>query len=159
IPAGVPFCVRPIMAADPLILARELLAKLATTPAAARWHLPFPMGVFGTLRAGFRNHHLMQLGDITERRPAFLPHFKARQIDLIFHPGASAPFEIFGYAPDQWPLMIDAVDRLEGFAPAGPSTGSYQRTLAWLTLLPPDFAHPAYAAELLDAERDLGLNL
>lgn len=137
--------------------AHRLLASLHETPPAQRWMIPFPMAVFGTLRAGFRNHHLMQLGRIADRKLAFLPHFRARQIDLVFHSGASAPFEVFFYEPADWQMMIEPVERLEGFAPTGPRTGSYHRTLAWLSLLSDDFRHPAYEPAMLEAERDLAI--
>src|SRR5437899_1624417 len=105
------------MAVDYLEESRRLLEALAATPPAQRWQLPFPLAVFGTLRAGFRNHALMQLGRIIGKRLAFLPHFRARQIDLVCHPGGSAPFEIYFYAHEDWTAVIDPVDRLEGFVP------------------------------------------
>ena len=146
-----------MMPADYLDQARRLLASLDATPPAQRWQMPFPMAVFGTLRAGFRNHHLMQLGRIAARQLAFLPHFRACQIDLVFHAGASAPFEIYFYEPADWQAVIDPVERLEGFSPHGPRTGSYHRSLAWLSLLPDEFQHAAYAPAMLEAERDLEL--
>lgn len=144
-----------MMPIDHIEHARLLLESLPGTPPVERWSMPFPMAVFGTLRAGFCNHHLMQLGRIAARRLAFLPHFRARQIDLVYHLGASAPFEIYFYEPTEWQMIIEPIERLEGFAPTGPRTGSYHRTLAWLSLLPDDFRHPAYELAMLEWERDL----
>src|SRR5262245_24135553 len=113
------------MSSDYLEQAHRLLALLPGTPAAQRWSIPFPMAVFGTLRAGFRNHHLMQLGRAASVKRAFLPHFRARQIDLVFSPNSSAPFEIYFYEPAEWEAVISPVDDLEGFVAQGNGTGSY----------------------------------
>lgn len=138
--------------------ARRLHERLAGTPPRERWELPFPLAVFGTLRAGFRNHALMQLGPVAACRRAFLPHFRARQIDLICHPRASAPFEVYCYDPAAWAAVIDPVDRLEGFAAPGSPAASYHRSLAWLYLLPAEFTHPMFGPDMLEGERDLGLD-
>jgi gamma-glutamylcyclotransferase (GGCT)/AIG2-like uncharacterized protein YtfP len=134
--------------------ARRRLASLALTPAERRWQLPFPLGVFGTLRAGFGNHHLLQPDRAAGRRRAFLPHFRARELGLHFHPGASAPFEIYFYQPADWRAVIGPVDQLEDFAPPGSETAEFHRTLAWLALLPDGFEHPAFTVPL-EEERDL----
>jgi len=137
---------------------RRLYAGFAPTPPDDRWRMPLPLAVFGTLRAGFRNHALMQLGPVAECHRAFLPHFRARQIDLYCHPGASAPFEIYCYEPDTWATVIDPVDRLEGFVAPGSPAASYHRSLAWLYLLPEGFAHAMFAPDMLERDRDLGLD-
>ena len=137
--------------------ARTLYSALPNTPSAARWSLPFPLAVFGTLRRCFANHHLMQLGRIQAHRYAFLPHFWARDLELIFHAGASTPCEVFFYAPDQWQRVIGPVDELEAFVPGQVQASGYHRTLAWLRLLPDSFCHPLFEATELAHERNLAI--
>lgn len=137
--------------------ARTLLTALPNTPTAARWNLPFPLAVFGTLRRGFANHHLMQRGRIQAERRALLPHFVARDLELFFHAGASAPCEVFFYAPDQWQRVIGPVDELEEFVPGQVQAIGYHRTLAWLRLVPDGFRHPLFETTELAHERNLAI--
>jgi hypothetical protein len=138
---------------------RRLSSWLAATAAEKVWRLPFPMGVFGTLRAGCRNHALMRAQPIAKQQRAFLPQFAAREIGLHFRPGASAPFEIYGYAADAWHALIPAVDELEEFRPGHIDPTVYHRTLAWLYLLPEPFDHPMYDLAMLPHERDLQIDV
>ena len=132
-----------------------LPADWAESSPLQRWRQPLPLAVFGTLRAGQRNHHLMQATPIVATRRAFLPHFRAEGIELYFHADGSAPFEIFWYDPAGWEEVLGPVEALEEFQP-GIVTNGYHRSLAWLSLLPADFDHPAFACEL-ELSRDLGL--
>jgi hypothetical protein len=119
------------------------------------WQLPFPMGVFGTLRAGCRNHALMQTRPVAKQQRGFLPHFAARAIGLHYRTGACAPFEIYGYSASDWQAMILPVDELEEFRPGMVDPDGYHRTLAWVYLLPEQFDDPIYDVALLPEERDL----
>jgi hypothetical protein len=143
--------------AAPFENAHSLLAQLEPTPALERWSLPFPLAVYGTLRQGFRNHHLMQRRPITYRCQAFLPHFFARDIELFFRPEATCPFEIFVYDPAAWRNVMPPIEDLEEFIPGRVIEGGYHRTLAWLSVLPNGYQHPAFASDL-PAERDLRLD-
>jgi hypothetical protein len=134
----------------------ELLAALRP---AAIWALPFPMGVFGTLRAGCRNHALMLAQPVGKRQRAFLPQFAAREIGLHHRPGATAPFEVYGYSASHWQALIPAVDELEEFRPGRIDPTVYHRTLAWLYLLPGQFEHPLYDLAMLPHERDLQIDV
>jgi gamma-glutamylcyclotransferase (GGCT)/AIG2-like uncharacterized protein YtfP len=138
--------------------AQLLLSTLPATPPAARWDFPFPLAVFGTLRDGMENNHLMHLGRIQAHHRAFLPHFVACDIELRYRRGATAPFEIFVYESDEWHKIIGPVDRLEDFSPDVSLEHGYHRTLAWLRLLPADYDHPAYTGAMLRGERDLGID-
>lgn len=138
----------------PIEAARLFLTDTAT--ANERWHLPFPMGVFGTLRTGQWNNHRMHVGEVADTYKAFMPHFIARGLGISFNRDSSAPFEIFCYSPQQWKKMIGGVDLLEGFNPRRqPSEYGYYRTLAWLHVLPEDFEHRLFRKVRLDATRDL----
>jgi gamma-glutamylcyclotransferase (GGCT)/AIG2-like uncharacterized protein YtfP len=119
--------------------------------------LPFPMGVFGTLRKGCGNDYLMRRGEVSLHRKAFMPHFLARGLSISFNNGSSAPFEIYCYTQDNWNKMIKGVDALEGFSPNRIEYHSYGyfRTLAWLHLLPEDFSHKLYEGKWLGDSRDL----
>lgn len=100
---------------------------------------PFPMAVFGTLREGEGNNRLMRMnGTPSGIARAFLPNFVAVGISLQGQPGASAPFEIFHYEPEEWNKMISRVDGLEGFSFNGRHVADtwYLRTLAMLRILP-----------------------
>jgi len=140
--------------AAPFEYAHSLLGQLELTPALERWSLPFPLAVYGTLRQGFRNHHLMQRGPITHHCRAFLPHFFARDIELFFRQESTCPFEIFVYEPAAWRAVMPPIEQLEEFIPGRIMEGGYHRTLAWLSVLPDDYQHPAFSSEL-PAERDL----
>jgi len=127
-----------------------------------KWHQPFPMGVFGTLRLGCGNHYLMgneqgkpppQVEQFRYDRPpyqshhkAFMPHFVAVGLSIHHNPGSSAVFEVFTYTPEDWSDMIGSVDSLEGFHPTSTQgySYSYHRTLTWLHILPDDFESPHY---------------
>jgi hypothetical protein len=88
----------------------------------------------------------------------FLPQFVACGIELVYRQGSSAPFEIYFYDPASWQNMIGPVDLLEDFCPGRDGRGNYQRSLAWLYLLPDDFHHAAYAADLYGIDRDLAID-
>lgn len=134
---------------------------------AERWKVPFPMGVFGTLREGQGNNHRMYRGKIARHQKAFLPNFIARSLSILFNKDSVAPFEVFFY-PNQkeWNKMIPSVDSLEGFSPEyhdgdfidenteADARMGYHRTLVWLHLLPEDYDHPIYHQDLW-GRRDL----
>ena len=120
------------------------------------------MGVFGTLRKDWCNHHLMgrKVGTAVsaeyqyERHyKAFLPHFVATGLSLHHSRNASAPCEAYVYDAANWNKMIVPVDRLEGFIPTFhmDQHSWYHRTLVWLHVLPANFAHP-----LFDDVKDYG---
>lgn len=134
----------------------DLLAALA---AEQIWRLPFPLGVFGTLRAGCRNHALMLAQPVVRRGRGFLAHFAARAISLQYCPGACAPFEIYGYEARNWGALIPGVDALEGFRAGFVDRSGYHRTLAWLRLLPADFQHPMYDLAIVELDRDLRIDV
>lgn len=143
----------------------DLFAKFPETTTANRWYMPFPMGVFGTLRANQYNNHRMHKGDVELHCKAFMPHFIARGLSISYHHGSSAPFEVFFYEPDQWSKMIPGVDALEGFRPDDNNDTwgnryGYYRTLAWLHLLPEDFQHILFQPKRLGdlpQVRDIGI--
>lgn len=131
-----------------------------------RWGLPFPMGVFGTLRKGQWNTGLMNRAPYEKHMKAFMPHFIARGLSIFFRKDCSAPFEIFTYKPDNWKKMIPGVDSLEGFRPSRialkengrpeeENSYGYYRTLAWLRILPDDYEHDLYENGSLGCDRDL----
>jgi gamma-glutamylcyclotransferase (GGCT)/AIG2-like uncharacterized protein YtfP len=143
---------------------------------AKSYHLPFPMAVFGTLRKGCGNHVLMGSGEesgwrsfrgdyrYATRLRAFLPHFAAQGIHVFFKEKSSCPFEVFTYDPESWHQMIPNVDALEGFSPGSKSSRAgwgeygYNRTLAYLHILPEDFKHrlfPEKGRPDLQETRDL----
>lgn len=136
--------------------AHALLAQLAQTPPGERWALPFPLAVYGTLRQGFCNYHLMQRSPYFHHCRAFLPHFYARGIELFCRENATCPFEIFCYEPAGWAHLLPPIEELEEFQPGVVQEPGYHRTLAWLYLLPDDYLHPAYQCDL-PVERDLRL--
>lgn len=123
-----------------------------------RWTLPFPMGVFGTLRQGWCNNHLMgsrdKRGSYTYEAhyKAFLPHFVPQGLRLIFQPNAAGVFEVFTYNTPNWRKMIPNVDRLEGFTP--PKGYFYHRTLVWLSILPANFEHMLFDKSISSKYRD-----
>jgi len=132
-----------------------------------RWFQPFPMGVFGTLRLGCCNQRLMGAPEhkpsrfglhYSSHHRAFMPHFSASGLSIHHSPESSAVFEVFTYIPDQWRKMIGPVDGLEGFRPGRDVDWGYQRTLAWLHILPEDFEHDLYDVDPWGrGERDLGI--
>jgi len=132
-----------------------------------QWNQPFPMGVFGTLRKGCCNDALMG-GDHMALRlhppeyhshhRAFMPHFVASGLSIYHSPASSAVFEVFTYTPENWAKMIHSVDCLEGFHPDRDRDHDwgYQRTLAWLHILPDDYDSPFWADDVWGSgERDL----
>jgi len=133
----------------------HLPARWADTPPLLRWQLPLPLAVFGTLRAGQCNHHLLRSAPIRATYRAFLPHFRAEGIELYFHAHTCAPFEVYCYDAVGWEQVLGPVEALEEFRPGEITTG-YHRTLAWLHRLPADFDHPAFAVAL-EQPRDLAL--
>lgn len=137
----------------------SLLEKSKDLPRTDRWNVPFPMGVFGTLRKGHWNARRMEAGKIETHSKAFMPHFIAHGLSISFEKEASAPFEIYTYTPDEWAKMIPGVDNLEGFSPAYADEHrhyGYFRTLAWLHVLPDDFRHPLFdSTSGLSSRRDL----
>lgn len=141
----------------------KLLAESRELSPELRWDLPFPMGVFGTLRKGRGNAYRMERGHIGGHFKAFMPHFIAHGLSITFKQGASAPFEIYAYTPENWKKMIPGVDALEGFSPAYATRNrqyhfGYYRTLAWLHVLPDAFSHNLFdEGRRLDATRDLEL--
>ena len=158
----------------------QLVESFKAADDLAKWEVPFPMGVFGTLRAGWGNHPLMgtKVGakpsklNKTNRwyRPwskaqycqhfkAFMPHFTASGLTIHFSPDSSAVFEVYVYDPDNWKQMIPSVERLEGFSPGRESRGyGYHRTLTWLHLLPSNFSSPFFSESFGGrSDRDLQL--
>ena len=134
-----------------VLQAKALLLKFEKTK--DEWFMPFPMGVFGTLRKGWGNDPLMHRGKVAAWTRAFLPHFTASGLTIHCTEGGSAPFEIYFYNKAEWDKMIPSVDRLEGFhpqylderRPGEWADYGYHRTLVWLSLLPEEFAeHPPY---------------
>lgn len=141
--------------------ATQLLTNSHDLAPEKRWYLPFPMGVFGTLRDKQCNNGLMHKGKVALQRKAFMPHFLASGLSISFSKGCTAPFDVFFYDKDQWDAMIPRVDRLESFSPPNNSMGSqswwgyYYRTLAYLHLLPEDFEHKLFTDVNLGRDRDL----
>jgi len=147
----------------PITGSLKLLETAKEFDVESRWHLPFPMGVFGTLREGHGNNRLMHRADIEMRIRGFMPHFIAHGLSISYQKEATAPFEVFFYRPDEWKKMIPSVDSLEGFHPeyASDKSYGYYRTLAYIHLLPDSFEHPLFPPESgrgwysLGANRDL----
>lgn len=119
--------------------------------------IPFPMGVFGTLRRGCGNHRLMHGGKFDAIKMAFLPNFVANGLWLYYSKGSAAPFEIYSYSKEEWNKMIPSVDRLEGFDPNDDRYHGYMRTLVWMHILPENYEHDLFATNKpqLSASRDL----
>lgn len=126
--------------------AKALLTKFEKASGAERWGLPFPMGVFGTLRMGCGNDRLMYCnGKYHDHQKAFLPHFYGEGLSISCEENACCPFEIYFYEPEEWDKMIPRVDSLEGCYPMAERAMSkgdygYYRTLAWLHILPDNFS-------------------
>jgi gamma-glutamylcyclotransferase (GGCT)/AIG2-like uncharacterized protein YtfP len=127
-------------------MAKALLVKFEKATDAEKWRMPFPMGVFGTLRMGCGNDSLMHRnGKYCDHQKAFLPHFYGQGLSITCEENSTCPFEIYFYKPDQWEKMINSVDSLEGCHPMierSKSKGDwgYYRTLAWLYMLPDNFS-------------------
>jgi len=125
------------------------------------WYTPFPMGVFGTLRAEQWNNYRMHVGKVKSHYRAFMPNFYAHGLSISYRAGCTAPFEVFHYDIGEWNKMIRGVDSLEGFYPPtnreSYSNYGYFRTLAWLHILPDDFQHELFpkGKANLSAMRDL----
>lgn len=125
------------------------------------FNIPFPMGVFGTLREGQYNHHLMRLGTFYKSQKAFMPNFVAEGLSLKAKAKATAPFEVYFYNREEWNKIIERVDALESFSPRmaglpGSDTwsyGGYYRTLSYLHILPDEYDLPTD----LWGERNLGI--
>ena len=128
-----------------------LIGRFREEQGVKKWDVPFPMAVFGTLRQGWSNHHLM--GSKLSQRiqtdargvfylqhyKAFLPHFTAVGLSLKYQEEATAPCEVFTYDPLNWRMMIPRVDGLEGFTPG--TSFFYHRTLVWMHILPKTYKH------------------
>lgn len=139
----------------------DLLEEFKKAKNEDKWNIPFPMGVFGTLRKGCGNTVLMGKGKDNEEvfrcgdsidykykswAKAFLPHFYAAGLSIYNKQSDSAVFEAFFYDKDNWDQMIRRVDRLEGFHPSRDylSSMGYHRTLVWLHLLPEDCQYESF---------------
>lgn len=140
-----------------VVLANKLLNE-ANAGEQSNWKLPFPMGVFGTLRENQCNNRLMHYGKVSMYRQAFLPHFYAQGLSIRFQENATAPFEVFFYNPDEWNKMIRNVDALEGFScdrAYEKDSWGYYRTLAWIYVFPENFKHELFEYGLYEGKRDL----
>lgn len=142
--------------------ANQILTNAHDLEPHKRWTLPFPMGVFGTLRESQCNNRRMHRGKVAAHFKAFMPHFVAHGLSISFKQGGCAPFEAFFYEQSEWDAMIPGVDSLEGFTPPrnNEDTGrwwGYFRTLAWLHILPNDFDHELFSDVDLGMLRDLNL--
>lgn len=116
--------------------------------------VPFPMGVFGTLRKNKSNSYLMG-NEWLSHHYAFLPHFYAKGLGVYHNQGSSGVFEIFRYDDKSFKNMIPDVDALEGFSPNRKDRSYYYvRTLAKLKLLPEGFKHKLIDEVLLQEIRD-----
>ncbi len=149
-----------------------------------KWNVPFPMGVFGTLRMNWGNTALMGMPKDTRKaedwgwddwghrardyeyeshHKAFLPHWNAQGLRIFHAPESSGVFEIFTYTPENWKKMIAGVDRLEGFRPHVEEDErdyrwrgyGYFRTLVWLHLLPDNYDNRYFSSRSYDSPRDL----
>ncbi len=147
----------------PITEANKLLEAFQTAETKDRWEMPFPMGVFGTLRDGHGNNRLMHRAEIGLHVRGFMPHFIAHGLSISFRKNATAPFEAFFYRPEEWKKMIPSVDSLEGFSPtwAERQDYGYYRTLAYIHLLPASYEHNLFPPpdqrgwRSLGADRDL----
>jgi gamma-glutamylcyclotransferase (GGCT)/AIG2-like uncharacterized protein YtfP len=130
--------------------AKALLSKFGEKSSTEKWRIPFPMGVFGTLRKGCGNDPLMyRNGSPCDHKIAFLPHFYASGLSVTCEENACAPFEVYFYEPKEWEKMIDRVDMLEGCyqmetKSKNKSDWGYFRTLVWLYLFPEDYSSPLF---------------
>ena len=167
-----------------LIDTDALLEQHAAASWENKWHIPFNLAVFGTLRQGWGNHSLM--GDLRgdsqaeyRRRDrwdsrgrdyyheshhrAFMPHWSPSGLSIHSSPNSSGVFEIYTYQPEDWAKMIVGVDRLEGFHPHELEGEKqyrwhrygYYRTLAWLHVLPKHYASRFFDDRYYDDPRDL----
>jgi hypothetical protein len=89
---------------------------------------------------------------------AFIPHVVPRGLGLTFDKNSSGALEVFFYNQANWDLMIDRVDRLEGFCIEYPWEYGYVRTLVAVNLLPKNFQSIFYEQNRLDGERNLDID-
>lgn len=142
----------PLITDEPLRRARRLLHAVEAGGLSRRaiYDQRFPLGVFGTLRSRQCNAHLMAPAAGPWR--AFLPNFVAIGIHLEYRPGSTAPFEVYDFPASSWLRDLAPIDDLEDFDPSAraglAATGPYVRALAWLRLLPRDYRHPCFAADV-----------
>lgn len=120
---------------------------------------PFPFAVFGTLKKGYCNHHLMNPNKILHSAKGFIPGYYASNLWLIAKPLATCPVEIYYYHPDNWNEIIDNIDLLESFVynkknPKYYYHAGYERTLAEVRILPNDYKLPGLNIKV----RDLGID-
>lgn len=126
--------------------ANKLFESFEKATVDQRWHMPFPMGVFGTLRKNCGNDRLMYSNaPYQSHHRAFLPHFYAQGLGIYCQKDCSGVFEVYTYKPEDWAKMIPRVDGLEGFRPGEPKYEyGYWRTLVYLHILPDDFGDDQY---------------
>lgn len=153
-----------------------LMAKFnEASGSVAKWDVPFPMAVFGTLRANQGNHPLMGLpvgqesqGEVRNAwgRPlsdarygrvmkAVLPNFAADGIHLVAWPGKCVFFEVYVYDTENFTKVLPRIDGLEGFRPGDADRSWYFRTLVNLRVLPDDFPTPERLGAVLDLPADV----
>jgi gamma-glutamylcyclotransferase (GGCT)/AIG2-like uncharacterized protein YtfP len=138
---------------EPITQARDNYFRLrAAESNLDRFNLPFPIAVFGTLRAKEGNHRRMLTRKPIASARAFLPHFAPVGLKLLHRQGAAGIFEIYFYDPADWPEVITEVDRLESFLPTNPDRIPYYyiRTLAELRIVPDDFCKDLFDMSLHD---------
>lgn len=140
--------------------ANNLLEDFENLPKEERWWVPFPMGVFGTLRKGRGNHRLMGVKNNEEPFEdwwgekikakhlhwckAFMSNHHPQGLTLHHEENSTGPFEIYFFDQDNWNKMIPRVENLEGFTPCFTWHRGYHRTLAWLHILPDDFENDSW---------------
>jgi hypothetical protein len=118
----------------------------------------FPIAVFGTLRnipCDQGNASLMFIKKPVAHKKCFIPHFTPRGIWLNFKENACAVAELFFYSQKDWPIVLEAIDKLEGFNIKQPNYYGYQRTLMNVYLLPYDYDSEMYDMGIRIKERDL----
>jgi hypothetical protein len=122
----------------------------------AKFNMPFPIGVFGTLRQlpnDQGNARRMFTRQPVAHHKAFLPHFTSSGIWLDFKEGASGVLELYYYEPEDFPAVIERVDALEGFSPD--HSYGYWRTLMEVKVLPEDYTHELFNEGIHADDRDL----
>ncbi|HUG91402.1 MAG TPA: gamma-glutamylcyclotransferase family protein [Planctomycetaceae bacterium] len=110
-----------------------------------------PLFVFGTLRRGQRNHHLLA-GRYTRMRPARLPGFVKRHPLMIqAQPDGVVRGELYHLRPGMYDATMRDCDELEGIAP-GQTVGCDYRRLRVMVETPEGrieawaYVHPETAA-------------